>query len=167
MSELNNSWMDIESNQKHDFLGFEISDVLRISDKDYSVTFGLYFSVEWFEPRLNLSRDLWGEGRVASDTELIPGECTLQCQAEDEHTALEPGCKRYFGFTRSRCRRVAILFICLRCQKHFRYLVATFVYRHNLMPKCTKRDIHNFPCQVSTLLTALSSEFAFPPNNSQ
>ena len=66
--------MDIESDQKHDFLGFEISDVLRISDKDYSVTFGLYFSVEWFEPRLNLSRDLWGEGRVASDTELIPGE---------------------------------------------------------------------------------------------
>ena len=66
--------VNIESNQKHDFLGFEISDVLRISDKDYSVTFGLYFSVEWFEPRLNLSRDLWGEGRVASDTELIPGE---------------------------------------------------------------------------------------------
>ena len=48
--------------------------MLRISDKDYSVTFGLYFSVEWFEPRLNLSSDLWGEGRVASDTELIPGE---------------------------------------------------------------------------------------------
>ena len=66
--------VNIEFNQKHDFLGFEISDVLRISDKDYSVTFGLYFSVEWFEPRLNLSRDLWGEGRVASDTELIPGE---------------------------------------------------------------------------------------------
>ena len=89
------------------FLGFEISDVLRISDKDYSVTFGLYFSVEWFEPRLNLSRDLWGEGRVASDTELIPGECALQCQAEDEHPALEPGfnIKRCFGFTRSRCRR--------------------------------------------------------------
>ena len=36
--------------------GFEISDVLRISDKDYSVTFGLYFSVEWLEPRLNLSK---------------------------------------------------------------------------------------------------------------
>ena len=56
--------------------GFEISDVLRISDKDYSVTFGLYFSVEWLEPRLNLSRDQWGEGRVASEQELIPGAHT-------------------------------------------------------------------------------------------
>ena len=36
--------------------GFEISDVLAINDKDYSITFGLYFSVEWLEPRLNLSK---------------------------------------------------------------------------------------------------------------
>ena len=56
--------------------GFEISDVLRISDKDYSITFGLYFSVEWFEPRLNLSRELWGSDRA--DTELIPG--MFKCQ---------------------------------------------------------------------------------------
>ena len=38
------------------FAGFEISDVLAINDKDYSITFGLYFSVEWLEPRLNLSK---------------------------------------------------------------------------------------------------------------
>ena len=81
LSELNNSRMDIELNEKHNFSGFEISDVLRISDKDYSVTFGLYFSVEWFEPRLNLSSDLWGEGRVASDTELIPGESVSNCSS--------------------------------------------------------------------------------------
>ena len=56
--------------------GFEISDVLRISDKDYSITFGLYFSVEWFEPRLNLSRELWGSDRA--DTELIPGMSKCQ-----------------------------------------------------------------------------------------
>merc|ERR1712223_262914 len=53
-------------------IGFEISDVLRISDKDYSITFGLYFSVEWLEPRLNLSTELWGAESVASDQELIP-----------------------------------------------------------------------------------------------
>jgi len=53
-------------------IGFEISDVLRISDKDYSITFGLYFSVEWLEPRLNLSKELWGDESVASDQELIP-----------------------------------------------------------------------------------------------
>jgi len=53
-------------------IGFEISDVLKIDDKDYSITFGLYFSVEWFEPRLNLSQDLWGDHNIASDTDLVP-----------------------------------------------------------------------------------------------
>jgi hypothetical protein len=51
-------------------LGFEISDVLAINDKDYSITFGLYFSVEWVEPRLNLSTELWGK----EDDDLVPGE---------------------------------------------------------------------------------------------
>ena len=54
--------------------GFEISDVLGISDKDYSITFGLYFSVEWLEPRLNLSMELWGEENVVSEQDLVPGE---------------------------------------------------------------------------------------------
>ena len=53
--------------------GFEISDVLAINDKDYSITFGLYFSVEWLEPRLNLSSDVWSNTSRASDLELIPG----------------------------------------------------------------------------------------------
>ena len=55
--------------------GFEISDVLSINDKDYSITFGLYFSVEWMEPRLNLSKELWGEENVAGEDDLVPGEC--------------------------------------------------------------------------------------------
>ena len=38
------------------FLGFEISDVLAINDKDYTITFALYFSAEWMEPRLNLRK---------------------------------------------------------------------------------------------------------------
>ena len=54
-------------------IGFEISDVLAINDKDYSITFGLYFSVEWLEPRLNLSSDVWSNTSRASDLELIPG----------------------------------------------------------------------------------------------
>jgi len=49
-------------------IGFEISDVLSINDKDYSITFGLYFSVEWVEPRLNLSQDVWG----SSGDSLVP-----------------------------------------------------------------------------------------------
>ena len=48
--------------------------MLGINDKDYSITFGLYFSAEWFEPRLNLSNELWGEGNVATETDLIPGD---------------------------------------------------------------------------------------------
>ena len=54
--------------------GFEISDVLGINDKDYSITFGLYFSAEWFEPRLNLSTELWGEENVTSQHDLVPGD---------------------------------------------------------------------------------------------
>ena len=50
------------------YLGFEISDVLAINDKDYSITFGLYFIVEWVEPRLNLSNELWGEEVVGSSS---------------------------------------------------------------------------------------------------
>ena len=56
------------------FAGFEISDVLAINDKDYSITFGLYFSVEWVEPRLNLSTELWGRDVVGEDDDLVPGE---------------------------------------------------------------------------------------------
>ena len=51
--------------------------MLAISDKDYSITFGLYFSVEWVEPRLNLSVDLWGKENVANEQDLVPGEHLL------------------------------------------------------------------------------------------
>ena len=54
--------------------GFEISDVLAINDKDYTITFGLYFSAEWLEPRLNLSTVLWGKELVEKDDDLVPGK---------------------------------------------------------------------------------------------
>ena len=60
-------------NQSLTFSGFEISDVLGINDRDFSITFGLYFSAEWLEPRLNLSTELWGEENVASNQDLVPG----------------------------------------------------------------------------------------------
>ena len=50
--------------------------MLGINDKDYSITFGLYFSAEWVEPRLNLSTELWGEGNVAAETDLVPGDAS-------------------------------------------------------------------------------------------
>ena len=51
--------------------------MLAINDKDYSITFGLYFSVEWLEPRLNLSMELWGEENVAGEDVLLPGEIQI------------------------------------------------------------------------------------------
>jgi len=53
-------------------IGFEICDVLAINDNDYSITFGLYFSVEWMEPRLNLSNELWGDEVVVDEDDLVP-----------------------------------------------------------------------------------------------
>ena len=55
----------------------EISDVLGINARDFSITFGLYFSAEWVEPCLNLSTDLWGEENVATEQELVPGGLDL------------------------------------------------------------------------------------------
>ena len=54
--------------------GLEISDVLKIDDKDYSITFSLYFNVQWSEPRLNLSREFMDtENITAEEDQLVPG----------------------------------------------------------------------------------------------
>ena len=57
------------------FVGLEISDVLKIDDKDYSITFSLYFNVQWSEPRLNLSREFLDTENITSDDDhLVPGK---------------------------------------------------------------------------------------------
>ena len=57
--------------------GLEISDVLKIDDKDYSITFSLYFNVQWSEPRLNLSREFLDTENITSDDDhLVPGKYT-------------------------------------------------------------------------------------------
>ena len=59
------------------FAGLEISDVLKIDDKDYSITFSLYFNVQWSEPRLNLSREFLDTENITSDDDhLVPGKYT-------------------------------------------------------------------------------------------
>jgi len=55
----------------HIKIGFEISDVLKIDDKDYAITFSLYFSVEWVEPRLRLAPHLW-DLQNSTATDLVP-----------------------------------------------------------------------------------------------
>ena len=63
------------------FSGLEISDVLKIDDKDYSITFSLYFNVQWSEPRLNLSREfLDTENITAEEDQLVPGKWIINCQ---------------------------------------------------------------------------------------
>ena len=56
------------------FPGIEISDVLKIDDKDYSITFSLYFNVQWAEPRLNLSTEFFSSENITSDDHLVPGK---------------------------------------------------------------------------------------------
>ena len=53
--------------------GIEISDVLKIDDKDYSITFSLYFNVQWSEPRLNLSQEFFNSENITGDEQLVPG----------------------------------------------------------------------------------------------
>ena len=58
--------------------GLEISDVLKIDDKDYSITFSLYFNVQWSEPRLNLSREFMDSENITSEEDqLVPGKPSI------------------------------------------------------------------------------------------
>merc|ERR1712071_9611 len=39
------------------YISMDIDEVLRINDKDYSITFATYFNVEWVESRLTAHKD--------------------------------------------------------------------------------------------------------------
>jgi hypothetical protein len=43
-----------------------ISDVLAINDRDFSISFSLYFNVQWREPRLNLNPSFFQNRRVTA-----------------------------------------------------------------------------------------------------
>ena len=49
--------MDIPMVDKPNMISIEIhiSDILKINDRDFSITFSLYFNVMWKEPRLRLN----------------------------------------------------------------------------------------------------------------
>ena len=72
------------------FSGLEISDVLKIDDKDYSITFSLYFNVQWSEPRLNLSREfLDTENITAEEDQLVPGKQIIEFSYDMHSESLE------------------------------------------------------------------------------
>merc|ERR1719210_1908263 len=50
-------------------ISIEIDEVLRINDKDYSITFATYFNVEWTEHRLKVTKEL-----EAQNNETVEGE---------------------------------------------------------------------------------------------
>jgi hypothetical protein len=66
----------IESKNINFISGIEISDVLKIDDKDYSITFSLYFNVQWSEPRLNLSSEFFETEteNTTGEEQLVPGK---------------------------------------------------------------------------------------------
>ncbi|XP_071746375.1 acetylcholine-gated chloride channel subunit acc-3 isoform X2 [Lepeophtheirus salmonis] len=53
-------------------IGIDIGEVLRINDKEYSVTFSSYFNVLWKEPRLQYSDKFTKEVNNSSPETLIP-----------------------------------------------------------------------------------------------
>jgi hypothetical protein len=56
----------------------DISDVLKIDDRDFSITFALYFNVQWREPRLQLNRGFFQHASAEGDEEtLVPVNLNL------------------------------------------------------------------------------------------
>lgn len=57
-----------------------ISDILVIDDRDFSITYSLYFNVQWKEPRLRINENFFqnqfDEGPVSPDT-LTPVDLNL------------------------------------------------------------------------------------------
>ena len=43
----------------HIGIEIHISDVLKINDRDFSITFSLYFNVQWREPRLQIDQNFF------------------------------------------------------------------------------------------------------------
>ena len=46
------------------YVGLDIDEVLKIDDKDYSITFSTYFNVEWLEERVYIDPDLVNENNI-------------------------------------------------------------------------------------------------------
>jgi len=57
------------------YISIDIDEVLRINDKDYSITFATYFNVEWYERRLKVVKELEAQNNKSVDGE--PSEAVL------------------------------------------------------------------------------------------
>lgn len=74
----NYSSMDIPLTDEPNHIGIEIhiSDVLKINDRDFSITFSLYFNVQWREPRLQIDPSFF-QNRSSEEDQLQPVDLNL------------------------------------------------------------------------------------------
>lgn len=74
----NYSSMDIPMTDVPNHIGIEIhiSDVLKINDRDFSITFSLYFNVQWREPRLQIDQNFFQNRSIDVD-QLQPVDLNL------------------------------------------------------------------------------------------
>jgi len=49
------------------YISIDIDEVLRINDKDYSITFATYFNVEWYEHRLKVAKELEEKNNLSKE----------------------------------------------------------------------------------------------------
>jgi len=54
------------------YVSIDIDEVLRINDKDYSITFATYFNVEWYETRLTVEKEFYALHNNTGEAALIP-----------------------------------------------------------------------------------------------
>ena len=53
-------------------VSIDIEEVREVNDRDYSITFGAYFNVEWKEGRLNLLPDFGAPHKAGSEPSYVP-----------------------------------------------------------------------------------------------
>merc|ERR1719245_2498790 len=63
--------MDLPEKTKSNLINIEIhiSDILVIDDRDFSITYSLYFNVQWKEPRLHINSDFFQDRMEAPTTD--------------------------------------------------------------------------------------------------
>ena len=90
----NYSNMDIPLTDEPNLIKLElhISDVLKINDRDFSITFSLYFNVQWYEPRLHLNPSFFEQfSEDAGDVDAESGNETMtQSKAAFDEFQLNP-----------------------------------------------------------------------------
>ena len=55
-------------------MSLDIEEVREVNDRDYSITFGTYFNVEWRDERINLSPDFGADKEAGGEPAYVPVE---------------------------------------------------------------------------------------------